>query len=116
MDNKHKKMKQAMQMSKVNMPFDDFEQRIMGQIADLENAKSKALSDRKYAIIFFLLGSICGILLNNYWMNRLEVMETMATYRNYTMILSQIVFVVLICSFCHQLWKLIKIQRDKSYQ
>ncbi|MCS4228246.1 hypothetical protein [Sphingobacterium sp. BIGb0165] len=116
MDNQHKKMKQAMQMSKVSMPFDDFEQRIMGQIADLENAKSKALSDKKYAIIFFLLGSICGILLNSYWMNRLERIEIMAAYHNYIAIFSQIVFVVLICSFCHQLWKLIKIQRDKSYQ
>jgi len=116
MDNEHKKMKQAMQMSKVSMPFDDFEQRIMGQIADLENAKSKARSDKKYAIIFFLLGSICGILLNNYWMNRLERIDMMAAYRNYIVIFSQIVFVVLICLFCLQLWKLIKIQQDKSYQ
>ncbi|GAA4174880.1 MULTISPECIES: hypothetical protein [Sphingobacterium] len=116
MDNEHKKMKQIMQMSKVRMPFDDFEQRIMGQITDLENAKSKAHSDKKYAIIFFLLGSICGILLNNYWMNKLERIEIMVAYRNYIAIISQIIFVVLICSFCHQLWKLIKIQRDKSYQ
>jgi uncharacterized protein YacL len=116
MDNEHKKMKQVMQMSKVSMPFDDFEQRIMEQIADLENAKSKAHSDKKYAIVFFLLGSICGMLLNSYWMNKLERIEMMAAYRNYISIFFQIVFVALICSFCLQLWKLIKMQQDKSYQ
>jgi hypothetical protein len=45
-----------MQMSKIEMPFDDFEQRIMNSIAALEKDKEKALSNKKYAITFFLLG------------------------------------------------------------
>lgn len=40
MDNEHKKMKQIIQMSKVSMPFDDLEQRIMGRIEELEKAKN----------------------------------------------------------------------------
>ncbi|MDR2270316.1 MAG: hypothetical protein LBF27_05355 [Sphingobacterium sp.] len=116
MDREHKKMKQVMQMSKVSMPFDDFEKRVMKQITDLEKAKSKALSDRKYAIVFFLLGSICGIILNNYFIDGIQLTQTMASYRNYFVIGSHIVFVVLTCFFCLQLWKLIKIQKDRSYK
>lgn len=116
MDKENNKIKQALQMSRVNMPFEDFEQRVMRQISDLEKVKAKALSDRKYAILFFLLGSIFGIMLNNYFINRIQTLTTVVAYRNYALIFSQIIFVLLICFFCLQLWKLIKIQKEKSYQ
>ena len=116
MDDEHKKMKQVMQMSKVSMPFDDFEQRIMSQIEDLEKAKSRALLDRKYAIVFFLLGSVCGIILNNYCMNRMQMIKMTAAYRGYITIFFQVICVLLVCFFCLQLWKLIKLQQDKSCQ
>ncbi|MDF2478891.1 MAG: hypothetical protein K0S24_4374 [Sphingobacterium sp.] len=116
MDNEHKKMKQIIQMSKVSMPFDDLEQRIMGRIEELEKAKIKALSDKKYAIVFFLLGSICGIVLNSYYMNKIQMIEMAVAYHNYISIFFQLIFVILICFFCLQLWKLIKIQQHKSYQ
>lgn len=114
MDHMDDKLKKVMQMSKMEMPFEDFEQRMMKRIEGLESARVKALADKKYAIVFFLLGSICGIFLNNYMMRRIQVFDIAVVYRNYLVIGSQLLCALLICFFCLQLWRLIKIQQHSN--
>ncbi len=116
MDKQQEKFRRVMQMSKIEMPFDDFEQRIMGSILALEKDKEKALSNKKYAITFFLLGTVCGILLNNYLMAKIEVADITPDLKNYSAIACQISFALLICFFCLQLWRLINMQQKKNYQ
>ncbi|WP_293879609.1 MULTISPECIES: hypothetical protein [unclassified Sphingobacterium] len=115
MDKQHEKFSKVMQMSKVEVPFGDFEQRIMGSIAALEKNREKALSNKKYAITFFLLGTVCGIMLNNYLMAKIELADINPNIKNYSGIACQISFAVLICFFCLQLWQLIYMQQKKHY-
>jgi len=115
MDKEQEKLKKIMQMSKIAMPFDDFEQRIMARIEAMEKAKEKALSDKKYAITFFLLGTICGMILNNYLMAKIQVANMGVDFKNYLAICCQLSFAVLICFFCLQLWRLINMQQHKHY-
>ncbi|OJZ02238.1 hypothetical protein [Sphingobacterium sp. 40-24] len=116
MDKQQEKFRKVMQMSKIEMPFDDFEQRIMDSIVALEKDKEKALSNKKYAITFFLLGTVCGILLNNYLMAKIEVADITTDLKNYSAIACQISFALLICFFCLQLWRLINMQQKRHYQ
>ncbi|MDR3009211.1 MAG: hypothetical protein LBV59_14840 [Sphingobacterium sp.] len=116
MDKEQEKFKKAMQMSKIELPFDDFEQRIMDGIAALEKEKEKALSNKKYAITFFLLGTVCGMMLNNYLMAKIQVADIASDLKNYSAIGCQLSFAVLICFFCLQLWRLINMQQKKHYQ
>lgn len=116
MDKEQEKFKKVMQMSKIEMPFDDFEKRIMSGIVALEKDKEKALSNKKYAITCFLLGTVCGILLNNYLMAKIEVADISSDLKNYSAIGCQLSFAVLICFFCLQLWRLINMQQKKHYQ
>ncbi len=97
MDKQQEKFRRVMQMSKIEMPFDDFEQRIMGSILALEKDKEKALS-------------------NNYLMAKIEVADITPDLKNYSAIACQISFALLICFFCLQLWRLINMQQKKHYQ
>ncbi|WP_312187655.1 hypothetical protein [Sphingobacterium sp.] len=114
MDKEQEKFKRVMRMSKIELPFEDFEQRVMQRIVRVEKAKMGALSNKKCAIAFFLLGTICGMILNNYLLAKIQVIDIAADYKNYIGIFCQLVFAVLICFFCLQLWRLIAIQRYKS--
>ena len=116
MDKEQEKFKKVMQMSKIEMPFDDFEQRIMNGIAALEKEKEKALSNKKYAITFFLLGTVCGMMFNNYLMAKIQVADIAPDLKNYSAIGGQLSFAVLICFFCLQLWRLINMQKKRHYQ
>lgn len=116
MGKEHEKFKKVMQMSKVELPFDAFEQRVMGGIAALEKDKEKALSNKKYAIAFFLLGTVCGMMLNNYLMAKIQVADITSDLKNYSAIGCQLSFAVLICFFCLQLWRLINMQQKKHDQ
>ena len=115
MDKQQEKFKKTMQMSKIEMPFDDFEQRVMGSIVALKKDKEKALSNKKYAITFFLLGTVCGMMLNNYLMAKIQVADIAPDLKNYSAIGCQLSFAVLICFFCLQLWQLIYMQQKKRY-
>ncbi|MDQ1152245.1 hypothetical protein [Sphingobacterium zeae] len=115
MDKQQEKFRRVMQMSKIEMPFDDFEQRVMGSILALEKDKKKALLNKKYAITFFLLGTICGMMLNNYLMAKIQVADIAPDLKNYSTIGCQLSFALLICFFCLQLWQLIYMQQKKHF-
>ena len=116
MDKEQERFKKIMQMRKIEIQFDDIEQRNMNRSHSLEKDKDKALSNKKYAITFFLLGTVCGMMFNNYLMAKIQVADIAPDLKNYSAIGGQLSFAVLICFFCLQLWRLINMQQKRHYQ
>ncbi|WP_282637645.1 hypothetical protein [Sphingobacterium thalpophilum] len=114
MDKQEEKFRQLMQMGKVEMPFDDFESHLMARIKDLDTVKAQAKKNKKYAILFFLLGTVFGIILNNYLMGKVQVADITSAYKNYLIIGCQLLFAILICFFCQQFWRFLAIYQNND--
>ncbi len=63
-ETQHKIVSELMQQSKLTMPFSDFEDHLMKRI-EVESKLQPALhKDRKWALFFFVTGTLLGLLLN----------------------------------------------------
>lgn len=99
-----------MKMAKVNMPFDDFEDRMMAKIEKLEHEKTAIAKTRKYALISFLFGTLFGVGLNYIIADFVAATHMSTTLKSTLLSLSQIVYVILLIVFSDKVWKLMKVK------
>jgi hypothetical protein len=64
LDQKEKFVKELMAKSERKMPFDDFEERMMQQIHKEANTSRSFLKDVRLSWLFFIVGTIFGLVLN----------------------------------------------------
>lgn len=55
MEHHDDKLREMMKMAKVEMPFADFEERLMSRIEKVEREKAAVAKTRKYALLCFAL-------------------------------------------------------------
>ena len=99
-------IKEIMKMAKLEMPFDDFDAKVMADIEKIEAEKESISKSRKYALIFFAAGTFFGICLN-YLVTELIFPKIIdIQLRNYLGLFSQIIYVILIVLFSDKILKL----------
>ena len=64
LDHKEKFVQELMAKSEKKMPFDDFEDRLMQQIHKEANTSRSFLNDVRLSWLFFIIGTIFGLVLN----------------------------------------------------
>jgi uncharacterized protein YacL len=114
MEHKHDKLKDIMRMAKVEVPFDDFEDAVMMRIEKVEQEKSAVAKTKKYALLFFTLGTLFGLGLNYLLTDLLSSIILNPALKNTLLLLSQILYVFLIVLFCDKVLKLISARRNAS--
>lgn len=103
-----KNLKEILSHSKLELPFPDFENRMLEKIQDYEAKRLQAEKNRFFSHVCFLVGIILGTVLT-YLINKdFDWSQiTFLTKENYYF-LTQIIYVVLIVLFADKLWKLSK--------
>ena len=112
MEHKDPQLHKLMNMSKIEVPFDDFEDKVMSQINELETATDLALKHKKYALIFFVMGSIFGIGLNYLVEMAIGSAAIQPGIKNFLSLGCQMLYVILIVVFSDKLWRLRKMLKE----
>lgn len=104
--------REFMKMAKLEMPFDDFDAKVMAKIEKIEAEQESISKSRKYALIFFAAGTFFGICLN-YLVTEL-IFPKIADHqlRNYLGLFSQMAYVVLIVLFSDKILKLKRLLKN----
>lgn len=108
------KLYDLLKNGKLELPFTDFEDRMMGQITEFEKAKVQMHRSKKMAILFFLIGTVFGMLLNYVLGLVLSSYDLPQASLDKISFFSQIIYVVLIVLFSDKLWKLFKMTRESG--
>ncbi|MFD2554647.1 hypothetical protein [Sphingobacterium tabacisoli] len=108
------KLYDLLKNSKLELPFDDFESRMMQQIVDFEKAKVQMHQSKKMALLFFLIGTVFGMLLNYGLGLALASYGLPQASLDKISFFSQLIYVILIVLFSDKLWKLFKMTRESG--
>lgn len=97
--------------SKLEMPFADFEDKVMENILHYERSKEEMTKSKKMAILFFLIGTVFGMMFNYVASLFLMSYGLSQSLQDKLSFLSQMIYVILIVLFSDKLWKLFKISK-----
>ena len=111
MEENKDKFKEIMSMAKVELPFEDFDSKVMAEIHKIEADKQSISKTRKYALLSFFFGALFGLGMNYLFMELISTKIADATVKNYLMILSQMIYVIL---FALLIDKILKLRRFKK--
>ncbi|MEM9675847.1 MAG: hypothetical protein AAF992_24870 [Bacteroidota bacterium] len=100
------KFRQMMQKSKLTMPFQDFEDRIMQKIEDSTQAKSAVLKDIRISLLFFILGTGYGIAISLFLPEILSGIVGIPVEK--VLLVFRVTFVLLVLFLFERLLKLLK--------
>lgn len=114
MEHKDDQFKDMMKMSKVEIPFGDFEDRLMADIRKTELTRQSVMKTKKHALIFFIGGTIFGFGLNYLLTDMLATANISATMKSSLLMLSQLVYVLLIVLFSDKIHSLVKVSKEKK--
>ncbi len=104
-------LNELMPLSKVKIPVDNFEDRVMSHIKLIEAKKAGVYKTKLYSIIFFLAALIFGFMLTH-WLTHIMVASNIsATFKQLLQLFSQIIYVALIVVFSNKIFALIKTRR-----
>ncbi|WKK59815.1 hypothetical protein [Sphingobacterium sp. BN32] len=106
MEAKEEQIKEWMKSSMVKLPFQDFEDSVMKKIAEAEEQRSRMESSKKYALIFFAVGSLFGMASNYLIADFVEKSNLNLQIKSNIQLISMLIYVVLILLFSDKLWKL----------
>lgn len=103
-----KNFKEILSHSKLELPFSDFEDRMLQKIQDFEVKKKAAEKNKFFSHLCFLVGIIFGTLLNYLMSKNLnELVPNLELQDNITSAI-QLFYVVMIVLFAVKLWDLSK--------
>jgi len=112
MEHHDDKLREMMKMAKVEMPFADFEERLMSRIEKVEREKAAVAKTRKYALLCFVLGTLFGMgfnyLLADFVKTSVSASEAV---KSNLLLFSQLVYVLLIVLFSDKIWRLMKLRK-----
>lgn len=99
--------------SKLEMPFADFEEQAMNNILNYERSKEEMTKSKKMAILFFLIGTVFGMMLNYVGSLFVASYGLSENLQDKLSFFSQLVYVILILLFSDKLWKFFKISKNR---
>lgn len=112
MELKDDKLKDLMKMGKVELPFADFEEKMMRRIEKAEQERLAIDKSRKYALLFFLLGTLFGMAGNYLLADFVIASESLSeSLKNNVALFSQLIYVVLIVLFSDKMLRLMRLRR-----
>lgn len=106
MEEKKDRMKEFMQLAKLEMPFDDFDSKVMARIEKIEADKASISKSKKYALIFFAAGTFFGICINYLFSEFILPKVADVNIKNYLSIFSQMLYVILVVLLSDKILKL----------
>lgn len=104
-----KNLKDILSHSKLELPFSDFEDRMLQKIQDYEVKKKAAEKNKFFSHICFLAGIIFGALLNYLMSKNLNELVPSLELQEKLISGMQLFYAVLIVLFAVKLWDLSKI-------
>ncbi|WP_156308982.1 hypothetical protein [Sphingobacterium endophyticum] len=108
------KLKDFMGLSKMELPFDDFDSQVMARIEKLEAEKASINRTRKYALFSFAFGAIFGIGFTFLITEFLETKITDPSLKNYITIFSQMIYVFLFVILSDKVLKLRQMKKNSE--
>jgi hypothetical protein len=111
-----KKMKDILSHSKLELPFSDFDERMIQRIEEFELKKQAAEKNKFYSHLCFLAGIILGTVLTYLMSEKMDLNKQSFLTKDSLSLLSQLVYVVLIVLFTDKLWKLSKFDFKKFFK
>ena len=103
-----KKLKEILAHSKLELPFSDFEERMLQKIQDFEVKKKAAEKNKFFSHLCFLAGIILGAILNYLMSKNLNELVPSLDLQDKITSAMQLVYVVMIVLFAVKLWDLSK--------
>ncbi len=113
MEHKDPQLQKLMNMSKVELPFADFEDKVMAAVNAMEARRELALRHKKYALIFFVLGSLFGLGLNYMVDMAIDLADLQPKLKNVLSLCCQMLYVILIVVFSDKLWRLRRVLKER---
>lgn len=108
------KLKDFMELSKMEIPFDDFDSKVMARIEKIEAEKVSINRTRKYALFSFAFGAIIGIGFTLLLTEFLETKITDPSLKNYITIFSQMIYVFLFVILSDKILKLMQMKKNSE--
>ena len=112
MEENKDKFSKIMSMSKLEVPFTDFDSKVMAEIQKIEINKQSISKTRKYALLSFIFGALFGLGMNYLFMEIINANVSNNSLRNYLMIFSQMIYVTILVLLID---KILKLKRLKRY-
>ncbi|MCA5003750.1 hypothetical protein [Sphingobacterium bovistauri] len=109
-------MREILSHSKLDLPFSDFDGRMIHKIQEYEVKKKAAEKNKFYSYICFLAGIILGTLLNYLMSQNLNELVPSGASQDKIVSVIQLLYVVLIVLFADKLWKLSKMDLKKLFR
>jgi len=116
MEENKDKFKEIMSMAKLDLPFEDFDSKVMSKIKKIEADKLSISKTRKYALLSFVFGTLFGIGMNYLVTELISSKITDTTVKNYFMIISQMIYVILFVILSDKILKLRRIKNNTVHQ
>ncbi|GHE23371.1 hypothetical protein [Sphingobacterium griseoflavum] len=113
MEHKDPQLRKLMKLSKMELPFSDFEDHIMAEVEKIEAGREEALKHRKLALIFFITGSLFGLILNYMVDLAMSHVHLQQGAKNLLSLCSQLCYVILIVLLSDRLWRLRQLLKRK---
>lgn len=105
------KVREIVKNSKLEIPFSDFEDNMMGRIFAYEAKKKEALKNRFYSLLSFFLGTIFGLALNYILSQNLGWLTSSQLFQERIGMGINVVYIILFILFSDKFWKLYKTRR-----
>lgn len=114
MEHRSDELRNIMKMAKIEMPFSDFEERLMLDIEKIEINKKSLSKTKAYALIFFIAGIVFGFGLNYLLTDLMSSAGLSTAVKNVLLLLSQIMYVLLIVLFSDKIYALVRLMKKKK--
>lgn len=114
MEHKDEKLTQLMKMARRDMPFEDFEDRVMARIDKVEQDKAALVNYRRYSLLFFVLGTIFGLGLNYLLAETIDLLDIPQGGKKMLELATQLAYVVLIVLLTDKIIHLLNISKKSA--
>ncbi len=116
MEEKHDHLKEIMKMAKLEMPFQDFDAKLLARIEKIEEKKRSISKTRKYALISFIFGALFGMGFNYLVSEQISSRIVDVGMKNNFMLISQFIYVVLFVILSDKILKLRQMRKKDLSQ
>lgn len=107
MESEDRRLKELMSYSKLDLPFSDFDKRMMQRIQEFESKKKRAEKNKFFGHLCFLFGTLFGILINYILSERIYLTPVSNQTQEFISVCVQLMYVLLIVLFADKILKLL---------
>ena len=117
MEDSEEDFRLLMKLTKEELPAEDFEDRVMNEIEDLQHVLEEINKTRKYALIFFVLAALSGMVMNFLFAETISAFNWDNEVKDNIQLVTHLIYVVLIVVLSEKVWSLFKffMEEKQSY-